>query len=65
MLKIALPNKGRLAEDARDLFEEAGLPVRTRGDRALSASLGYGGASVGSIPANSILVFTVTLVSIP
>ena len=43
MLKIALPNKGRLAEDARELFAEAGLPVRTRGDRALSASLGYGG----------------------
>lgn len=43
MLKIALPNKGRLAEDTRDLFAEAGLPVRTRGDRALSASLGSGG----------------------
>lgn len=43
MLKIALPNKGRLSEDARDLFAEAGLPVRTRGDRALSASLGSGG----------------------
>lgn len=43
MLKIALPNKGRLAEEARELFAEAGLPVRTRGDRALSASLGSGG----------------------
>ena len=43
MLKIALPNKGRLAEDARDLFAEAGLPIRARGDRALSASLGSGG----------------------
>jgi len=42
MLKIALPNKGRLAEDARELFAEAGLPVRSRGDRALSASLGTG-----------------------
>ena len=40
MLKIALPNKGRLADDARELFGDAGLPVRTRGDRALSASLG-------------------------
>jgi len=39
MLKIALPNKGRLAEDARELFADAGLPVRARGDRALSASL--------------------------
>lgn len=43
MLKIALPNKGRLSDDARDLFAEAGLPVRTKGDRALSASLGSGG----------------------
>jgi len=40
MLKIALPNKGRLADETRELFGEAGLPVRTRGDRALSASLG-------------------------
>lgn len=40
MLKIALPNKGRLAEDTRELFEDAGLPIRARGDRALTASLG-------------------------
>lgn len=40
MLRIALPNKGRLSEDARDLFNQAGLEVRTRGDRALTASLG-------------------------
>ena len=40
MLKIALPNKGRLSEDTRELFEDAGLPVRARSDRALSASLG-------------------------
>jgi ATP phosphoribosyltransferase len=40
MLRIALPNKGRLAEDARELFAEAGLPVRARGERALTASLG-------------------------
>jgi ATP phosphoribosyltransferase len=40
MLKIALPNKGRLADDTRELFGDAGLPVRTSGDRALSASLG-------------------------
>jgi ATP phosphoribosyltransferase len=40
MLKIALPNKGRLAEDARDLFNDAGLDVRARGERALTASLG-------------------------
>src|ERR1044071_4093217 len=40
MLKIALPNKGRLADDTRELFEDAGLPIRARGDRALTASLG-------------------------
>lgn len=40
MLRIALPNKGRLAEDARELFTDAGLEVRVRGDRALTASLG-------------------------
>lgn len=40
MLRIALPNKGRLSEDARDLFNQAGLEVRGRGDRALTASLG-------------------------
>lgn len=40
MLKIALPNKGRLADDARELFADAGLEVRARGDRALVASLG-------------------------
>jgi len=40
MLKIALPSKGRLADDVRELFGDAGLEVRGRGDRALTASLG-------------------------
>lgn len=40
MYRIALPNKGRLADDARALFTDAGLDVRIRGDRALSAILG-------------------------
>jgi ATP phosphoribosyltransferase len=40
MLKIALPNKGRLAEEARELFKDAGLEVRAQGERALTASLG-------------------------
>jgi len=40
MLKIALPNKGRLSDDTRELFGDAGLPVLSRGDRALTASLG-------------------------
>src|SRR5690349_23024838 len=40
MLKIALPNKGRLSEEVRELFADAGLEVRARGERALTASLG-------------------------
>ena len=40
MYRIALPNKGRLADDARALFADAGLDVRARGERALAASLG-------------------------
>ena len=40
MLRIAIPNKGRLADDTRQLFDDAGLPVRAAGERALSASLG-------------------------
>jgi ATP phosphoribosyltransferase len=40
MLRIALPNKGRLADEARELFNDAGLDVRASGDRALTASLG-------------------------
>ena len=40
MLRIALPNKGRLSQEARDLFDDAGLGVRMAGPRALTASLG-------------------------
>jgi ATP phosphoribosyltransferase len=40
MLKIALPNKGRLAEEVRELFADAGLMVRSPTERALVASLG-------------------------
>jgi ATP phosphoribosyltransferase len=40
MLRIALPNKGRLADDTRDLFTDAGLEIRAAGPRALTASLG-------------------------
>jgi ATP phosphoribosyltransferase len=39
-LRIALPNKGRLAQDTRDLFNDAGLEIRALSDRALKASLG-------------------------
>lgn len=40
MLKIALPNKGRLSDDVRELFADAGLELRSLGERALVASLG-------------------------
>lgn len=40
MPRIALPNKGRLADDTRELFADAGLDVRVRDQRALTASLG-------------------------
>jgi ATP phosphoribosyltransferase len=40
MIRIALPNKGRLAEAARELLERAGLEFDARGERALQAALG-------------------------
>lgn len=40
MLRIALPNKGRLSEQTRELFNDAGLEVRSSSERALTASLG-------------------------
>ncbi len=40
MLRIALPNKGRLADRALTLFEKAGLKAESRADRALVANLG-------------------------
>lgn len=40
MLRIALPNKGRLTGDVRNLFADAGLEIRAQGERALTASLG-------------------------
>jgi len=40
MIRIALPNKGRLADDARELLSRAGLEFEARGERALLASLG-------------------------
>jgi len=39
MLRLALPNKGRLAEGARELLAQAGLELESRGDRALQATL--------------------------
>jgi ATP phosphoribosyltransferase len=40
IIRIALPNKGRLAEGARDLLEKAGLHIKGRPDRALHAPIG-------------------------
>ncbi len=40
MITIALPNKGRLADDTRELLEDAGLGIRIQSDRALIARLG-------------------------
>jgi ATP phosphoribosyltransferase len=40
MIRIAIPNKGRLAEGARDLLARAGLEIEAQGERALQASLG-------------------------
>ncbi len=43
MIRIALPNKGRLAEGTRSLLEQAGLePDPQRSERALQAPLGGG-----------------------
>jgi ATP phosphoribosyltransferase len=39
-LRIAIPNKGRLSEEALQLFEQAGLRAEFRADRALVARLG-------------------------
>jgi len=40
VLRVALPNKGRLADQALTLFEKAGLKAESRADRALVANLG-------------------------
>ncbi len=39
-IRVALPNKGRLSEQALDLFEQAGLKAAFAAERALVASLG-------------------------
>jgi ATP phosphoribosyltransferase len=40
VLRIAIPNKGRLSEQALELFETAGLRAEFRSERALVARLG-------------------------
>ena len=51
MLKIALPNKGRLAEETRALFDDAGLAVRASDERALIATLMESTARLIAAPA--------------
>jgi len=41
-VRVALPNKGRLSEQAIELFEQAGLRPAPRGSRSLLAALGEG-----------------------
>jgi ATP phosphoribosyltransferase len=40
MPRIALPNKGRLQDDIKTLLDDAGLPLRGKSERSLTASLG-------------------------
>lgn len=40
MMRVALPNKGRLSEDVKVLFDEAGLPMRGHSERSLTARIG-------------------------
>lgn len=40
MIRIALPNKGRLQDDVKNLLDDAGLPIRGKSERSLTASLG-------------------------
>ncbi|MFZ5444911.1 MAG: ATP phosphoribosyltransferase [Myxococcota bacterium] len=42
MIRVALPNKGRLSEDLKALFDDAGLPIRGRSERSLTAPFGDG-----------------------
>jgi ATP phosphoribosyltransferase len=40
MIRVALPNKGRLTDEMKALLDDAGLPIRGRSERSLTASLG-------------------------
>jgi ATP phosphoribosyltransferase len=40
MIRVALPNKGRLSDDIKVLLDDAGLAIRGRSERSLTASLG-------------------------
>ncbi len=57
MLRIALPNKGRLAEESLELLELAGLAPDARHHRALQATLGDGAFHALFVRANDIPEF--------
>jgi ATP phosphoribosyltransferase len=40
MVRVALPNKGRLSEDVKTLFDDAGPAIRGRSERSLTARIG-------------------------
>jgi len=40
MVRVALPNKGRLVEDVKALLDDAGLGIKGKSERSLTASLG-------------------------
>jgi ATP phosphoribosyltransferase len=46
MLRIALPNKGRLSDEVRQLFDDAGLDMRGKNERSLRLSLGEAGEAL-------------------
>ncbi|MEO5510212.1 MAG: ATP phosphoribosyltransferase [Longimicrobiales bacterium] len=57
MLRIALPNKGRLAEEALELLELAGLAPEARHTRSLQTTLGPGAFDAIFVRANDIPEF--------
>ncbi len=57
MIRIALPNKGRLVDDVKTLFDDAGLPMRGRTERSLTASIGDGAYEAIFVRAQDICEF--------
>jgi ATP phosphoribosyltransferase len=57
MVRIALPNKGRLFDDVKALFDDAGLPFRGRSERSLTASLGDGAYQALFVRAQDVAEF--------
>lgn len=57
MVRVALPNKGRLFEDVKALFDDAGLAFRGRSERSLTASMGDGAYQALFVRAQDIAEF--------